>query len=713
MVDYHNIKWEDVKKEQLIKGGFDQTIYTFDIETSSGYIPPGALVAHAFDYDKPPAYYRECTKVALCYLWQFGIDDNYYYGREIKDFLTVLDDLDKLPGKKICWIHNASFELCFLLNIFFPDKIFAKKAHKVVYFQYKSILFRCTYMLTNLSLSSWAKQIGAPPKLADYDYDKLRNPLSSLSPFELEYGQRDIEIVRFGIEKMLEQYTYVQKIPLTQTSRVRRATNAIFDGDMSYRYKMARLLPKNAVEYIRLRMAFSGGNVHANWYFAGVLLKASEIHGGVSTCDIASSYPKICCTELLPMSQFRLAKNPDKFIGNKKYRCLLEVELCNLKAKMHIDYISYSKVYDIEKDPDGKEDIILENGKIHAIRSGKMIITDIDYEIIKEAYSGEVKILRLWYSRAGRLDKRYVEFILDLYEKKTALKGVQGMEDIYMYNKQLINGIYGDFVSALCYPDTILEECGEWYEKEKTTEEINERLDYLRKKPYKLKSSFAWGVWITAGARRDHFRILKYIDQKNHVVYYDTDSVYYIGNHDREIRAYNRLNKAICDKAMEELGIDPERTRPKDKNGKEHQLGELEIEHKDLPEFKALRAKCYGYRDHDGSLHTTISGVSKTFGAHALKGDLDNLRDDLTFSYHECGRKVSTYNYNQPPCIWIDDESHAYGSQYKFGLNLQPTEYKLSLPEEFIQALSLIGSLSTKLASVTIDKLAQMERAGE
>lgn len=720
MIDYRLIDWPRVKLDQKLIKGVDQTIYTFDTETSSGYIPPGAMVAHGFDYSKDPSYYRKCQKVALCYLWQFGIEDQYYYGRELKDFKVILEKLEEMPGKKIIWVHNLSFEQVFLLNLFFPDKIFAKKAHSVIYFDYGCIEFRCSYMLTNLGLKAWAKQIGAPPKLEDFDYDKIRTPLTPLTPFELEYGQRDLEIIVFGIREMLKEYKRIQDIPMTNTGRVRRAANAIFANDPRYRFAMARLLPKDANEYIRLRMAFSGGNTHANWFYAGVLLKSSDVCGGVSCGDIASSYPTEMCAGLLPMTPFRLARRPKRFINNKKYRCIMEVELCDLKPKMHIDYISYSKVYDIsyhlEKMPSGKyrkkEHCIIENGKIHSIESGKMIITDDDYDIILQAYYGEVKILRLWYSRAGRLDKRYVEFILDLYEKKTSLKNVEGMENLYHWSKTLINGCYGDFVSNLCYPDTELLDSGEWKEVEKTEDEINERLNYLRKNPWKLKSSFAWGIFITSGARKSHFRILKYIDSFNHVVYYDTDSVYFIGNHDREIRAYNNLNRARMDKAMQELGIDPERTRPKDKFGKIHQMGEIELEKKDLPEFKCLRAKCYGYRDHDGSLHTTISGVSKTFGAHALHGDLDNLTDDLVFDYNECGRKISTYNRNQPPCIWIDEEGRAYGSSYKFGLNLMPSQYRLSLPQEFIDTLNLIGSLSSRLSSISIDKLSQMEKPG-
>ena len=710
MIDYNKINWFKHRRTQVIKKGYDQTIYTFDIETSSGFISPGAMVAQPFDYSKSPAYYRECQKVALCYLWQFGIGDEYYYGRELKDFMRVLDALDALPGNKIIWVHNLSFEQVFLLNLFFPEKIFARKAHKVIYFEYGSITFRCSYMLTNLSLANWAKSTGAPPKLDGFDYEKIRTPLSPLSPFEMAYGQRDLEIIKFGIDKMLDQYDLVQRIPLTQTGRVRKAINDIFANDVRYRYKMARLLPKDAQEYIRWRMCFSGGNTHANWYYASMLIR------GVSECDIASSYPYECCSALLPMSPFREAKHPEKMLENPKYLCICEVEFEELKAIMHIDYISYSKIYDVRKIPDpdrpGKmmEDLQVENGKVHYIGQCKMMLTEYDLDVIRQAYTGGIKILRCWYARAGRLDKRYVNFILDLYENKVSLKNVPDSQDLYTYSKQLINGIYGDFVSAISYDDTVLNEDGSWEEVEKTLADVNERLEYLRQKPWRLKSSYIWGVFITAAARRDHFRMLKMLDAENHVIYYDTDSVYYIGNHDREIRAYNRLATARIDKALEELGIDPERSRPKDKNGIPHQMGVMELEQRDLPEFKALRAKCYAYRDHDGGLHTTISGVSKAKGSNALHGSLDNFHNELVFNYQECGKSISTYNRNQQPCIWIDEQGKAYGSDYKYGLNLQPTQYHLSIGQDFYDVLALIGSLSCKLSEYSIDELAEIER---
>ncbi len=711
MRPYKEIDWPRVRYEQPLIKGVDQNIYTFDIEVSSGYILPGERVVEPFDYEKDPEYYKERIKVALCYEWQFGINDKYYYGRDLYEFYTILQNLNKMPGEKFIWIHNASYEQVFLQNLFMPDKIFAKKAHSVVYFTYKTITFRCSFQLTNLSLRSWAKELGAPPKLDNYDYDKIRTPNTPLDDFEKAYGERDLVIVYEGIKKFCAEYGLLQKIPLTQTARIRQDIQAIFKDDMRYKFHMARLIPKNEQEYARLRMAFSGGNVHANWYYSGILCK------NVNSVDIASSYPYCCCTELLPMGRFKKALSraqAEKIQKNKKFCVIAEVLLENITSRMYVDYLSYSKIYDVATciDPiTGREveDIIAENGKIQRATSCKCMVTGIDLDIIREVYDGKITILNLWYSRGGYLDKRYIDYILDLYEKKTSLKGVEGMEDIYLNAKQKINGIYGDFVSSLCYDDTILTETGEWKEVEKTPIEVDQRLQYLKENPWRLKSSYAWGVFITAAARRNHFDILKELDKTNSIIYYDTDSVYYFGNHDKAIKAYNKEKIERIDAVLSSMGIDPERSRPKNKKGQPKQMGILEKEHTDLPEFKAIRAKCYGYRDEQGQLHITISGVNKNTGVNALHGTLDRLDNKLVFNYKECQKKISNYNRDQPECIWIDENGVKYTSTYKYGLNLQPTQYRLTLGQEFYDVLNMLGALSCKMSQLTVDELKKIE----
>lgn len=699
MVDFHNINVAKWKQIQNIQRGYDQTVYTFDIETSAGYIFPGSDVAQPFDFSKSPEEYAKAEKVGLCYEWQFGIGDHYFYGRELRDFLQILKIMDALPGKKIIWVHNLGFEQTFLQNLFQPQKLFARRPHSIIYLEYSdNIIFRCSYHLTHMALATWAKDLHME-KIEGYDYDKIRTPLTPLEPSEMEYGQRDLEIVRAGIGKMLDVYNLIQKIPLTQTARVRREGQKVFANDASYRFKMARLLPKNAAEYSLLRMGFSGGNVHANWYYAGQLLS------GVSSGDIASSYPFCCLTEPLPMQPWREARDPERYIGNKKFCTLVELRLVDVESAGFIDYLSYNKVFDIARDERGREAILCENGRIVACKGATIVCTGVDYEVIRRAYVGKMEILRCWYSRAGYLDKRYMEFILALYHDKTTLKGIPEKEDLYMYSKQLLNGVYGDFVSAIVYDDTELLESGEWVEHIKGVSEVNERLDYLREVPWRLKSSFSWGLFITAAARRNHFDILEACDRENHVVYYDTDSVYYLGNHDADIAAYNKKMVERIDGVLKYVGIDPEKSRPMDSKGIRRQMGIIEVEHRNLPEFKALRAKCYAYKDEGGEIHITISGVNKRAGVAALRGKVDNLKDNMVFTYKESGRKVSQYNNDQPRCRWIDEDGVEYVSDYKHGLVLQPAEYRVNLGSDFIEVLALLRTLASGFSCKTVDEL--------
>lgn len=707
MLHYTRINWQRLREEIELSGKYDQTIYTFDTESSNGFIwPDQPDKVAAFDYSLDPEAYKKAEKVSICYLWQFGINDTFYYGRYIEEFFKVLAKLEELPGRKIIWVHNLSWDQNFLENIFHPSKLFARKAHSIIYMDFsEKVRFRCTFQLTHLSLAAWGKQIGRAEKIMGYNYDKIRHPESYLSQKELEYGEQDLRVILEGIRWYLKEYKHIQKIPMTMTGGIRKKELDLFEDDIGYKYKMARLLP-DADMHIIERMSFSGGNVHANWYYAGILLH------GVRCADIASSYPFCCCTELLPMTPWREARDYKYYLGNPKFCCLLEVRFHDLRARMHIDYISYSKIYNEVGHPKNHDDMIIENGRMNYIRQADMVITNIDYEIIREAYDGEIEILRCWYSRAGRLDKRLVEFILDHYENKTKLKGVEGAEDLYMQSKGIINGVYGDFASSLVYSDTILEDDGTWSEIVKGLDDMQEAIDKIKARPYRLKSRYVWGSFITAAARRNHFQILKTLDKDNDIAYYDTDSVYYLGDHQKDIIAYNKMMVQRIDEAMADLGIDPERTRPKDPKGKKRQMGILEMEYggKPLQEFKAIRAKCYGYRDANGQLHITISGVNKNKGIKALHDDLDRLDDNLVFHYDEAGRKISTYRIDQPVCIWEDEDGKRFRSFYRYGVNLMPSWYHLKLQDDFFEVLACLGAMSSDLSRKGIDELAELVR---
>ena len=99
------------------KKKFDNTIYTFDIETSSYLILRGAVIP-ACDYLNLSKEDREEAEFySTMYIWQFSINDTVYYGRtwdQLREFLDRLEEAS--PERKILFIHNASYEFQFLIQ---------------------------------------------------------------------------------------------------------------------------------------------------------------------------------------------------------------------------------------------------------------------------------------------------------------------------------------------------------------------------------------------------------------------------------------------------------------------------------------------------------------------------------------------------------------------------------------------------------------------
>ena len=70
------------------------TIFTFDIETTSFFVKPSGKVI-PYDKSYTDDEYADFKKGAVCYIWQFGINDNIYYGRNLSEFPKFLDTVSK------------------------------------------------------------------------------------------------------------------------------------------------------------------------------------------------------------------------------------------------------------------------------------------------------------------------------------------------------------------------------------------------------------------------------------------------------------------------------------------------------------------------------------------------------------------------------------------------------------------------------------------
>lgn len=245
----------------------DNTIYSFDIETTSYIILDGKIM-QANKYLELSKDEQEQAEFKSCmYIWMFSINDIVYYGRtwdEFKNFLVKLEFYNS--NKKIVFIHNLAFEFQYLKSVFKFKNVIARKAHKVMKCEFEdfNIELRCSYMMSNCSLKLLPKVFKLPveKKVGDLDYTLLRTPKTKLTTKELGYCEFDCLVVYHYIRRELETYERVDKIPLTSTGHVRRELKELVSKDYDYKRKVKKAINVNPHIFNLLQEAFAG-RIHA------------------------------------------------------------------------------------------------------------------------------------------------------------------------------------------------------------------------------------------------------------------------------------------------------------------------------------------------------------------------------------------------------------------------------------------------------------------
>lgn len=658
-------------------------IFVFDIEVSNLWKTNNGNIIE-YKKGKSNEYWNELEPLAIPYLWQFSFNDNVYYGRELLDFKNVLNDLPK-DCEIIIWVHNLSYEFHFLDNFLEWKNVFARSPHKpmkCVSKEFPNIEFRCSYMLTRLSLESWGKQIGFNKKVGYLDYDKMRTPLTKLSKKELIYGKDDCLVVYYGIINYLKEYKTVRNIPLTQTGTVRRVVKDKLMKDRTYKRNIKKLIPYNAEEYRMLLNIFSGGYTHANRYRSGIVQS-----GLIEHYDFASSYPSVMVCEKYPLTSW--IQRYDVKIPSKKemdkYAFILKLKFTDIKCETFNTYIQASKA-------DGKN-FEYDNGRVISASELTIWVTELDYQTIRESYTWKkVEVIEKYRSVKKYLPKPLIEYVLELYNNKTTLKGIADMEDLYMQSKQYINSLFGMAVTAIVQPNVIYEN-DTWNIEPLTEEYVNERLKKLRddkpgEKRYFL--SYSWGCWITAYARRNLWKCILQCDDD--VIYCDTDSIFVLGH--KDFKWYNDEIEKKMENACNELEIDIKLTKPISPNGKEMPLGYFDSED-NCSEFLTLGAKRYVERRiNDNKLHLTVSGINKG-AVELLKNNIENFCDGFEFDKDSsCVKKLLATYITDMPYIKFKD---GYVNKYKKGINMRRTGYLLTMTDDYKRLIDY--------ASVPVDEL--------
>lgn len=705
-----NINYDKLKKmirareNIFIKGKkkWSDIIFTLDTEATSYYFGEDYKV-HVFEDNDDAELYKDKKKQSEMYIWMIGINDEYYYGRTLKEMYNFFQRLSFIAGDVLLvfYIHNLSYDLEFIFDALGTTnwEIFAREKNKPIkaYNKFYGVEFRCSLFLTNQSLEEVAKSRGfeAQKQVGLLKYNVLRSPYTYLNEDELKYCEYDLRVLYELLREEKGIYKSVYNIPLTQTGKVRRHIRILFYKDKDYKDKLKdNVIPTSLEEYKMLEKVYAGGYTHANYKHANKLLK------DVYSMDITSSYPTIITTKKMPYQRFRDALTVDYNSINKDlYACIIDVTFRNIDAKTSNSFLSYNKIYtpNLDKTEDKKEKlkikkdlakgVLVDNGRIRHADKVRFLLCDVDFETVLNNYKtkdGEVdyQINKIYIAAKKYLDIKIIKYVLDLFAKKTQFKDVDGKEIEYREAKEFINSIYGLFCCKfLINPIEFNEKDGSYNTIKLTDSMAQSMIDDTFEKTQIL--SWAWGVWTAAYARRHLWKLIEVIGDD--VVYSDTDSIKFL-NYKKYLKYFEEDNKdidrqidAVC-KYYQKEGLSPDMYKAVSPKGKVCHLGYFDFDDY-YYEFKTLGAKkyCYTHKNKKGDIELgiTVAGLSKK-AAKYIKS-VDDFKVGLYFDSTQSGRTVAYYNDNQIGVAFPD----GWVTQCKHGICIMPSTYLLGITPEY------------------------------
>lgn len=643
-------------------------------------------------------------RAAFMYIWMMGIGhgENVYYGRTWSEFVTFLEqvvDFFQLGKKRrlVVYSHGLSYEFQFMRRYLEWTSGFNLDERKPLKAVTKhGIEFRDSYILTGYSLEQTAHNLlndGLNKQIGSLDYTKVRHHSTPLTDEEMNYCKLDIQILTSYIKDQIAEHGTITAVPLTNTGRVRQFvrdrvfyTHDNHQKSSGRKYKNYRrlmddltLVPK---EYYLLKKAFQGGFVHSNATWTG------EVMSDVTGIDLTSAYPAVMLSE-----QFPMGKGVEVTVGSlkdlkelmKRFSVLFSIRLTGVKSKIKQEnYISESKC-DVIENP------VLNNGRVYSADVLETTITDVDYQIIEQAYTWKtIQVADVIRYPRGYLPKDFIDAILDLYVDKTELKGVVGKESQYTHSKGMLNSTFGMTVTDIVR-STVEYKDGWIRQLPLVKEQLN---GYNASKSRFLY--YPWGVWITAYARKNLWSaILNFGDD---YLYSDTDGIKLINyeQHETYVDKYNELNKRKLERMCATYRINPERLSPKTKEGVPILLGAWDLDG-NYKKFKSLGAKRYMVQEGE-DIQLTVAGVGKRSAKDYLLeqsgGNLDKafsmFNDELVIPKDHSGNLTHTYIDTEMEFEVRDYLGNLEVVNTKSGVHLEQVDFSLGVTDTYIDFIEMI-----------------------
>ena len=665
---------------------------SFDIETTS--------------------FFQQSEKVAIMYEWSFCIYGLVIIGRTWDEFLDLLclliSELNLNMEKRIIiYVHNLSFEFAFMRKWLEWEKVFSIKNRTPIYaLTTNGIEFRCSYLLSGYNLETIGnnlKDYSIKKLVGDLDYSLIRHSKTPLTDKEIQYCVNDVKIVVAYIAERIDYDGGLMNIPLTKTGYVRKycKMNCFYENGVysreskkhdAYRriINSLRLVPE---EYFQLKRAFQGGFTHSNPFFV------NKVVYDVTSFDFTSSYPCVMVAEKFPMGSGELINNMsyEEFRYNlKHYCCVFEIELFNIRPKIFFEnYLSKSRCRELIK-------CQVSNGRIVSADHLKTTITEQDYIIMRKFYTwdeSKTKIASFRRYHKGYLPTDFIKAILKLYEDKTKLKGVAGKETEYNKAKEMLNSCYGMTVTDIIRDDIIYIDNlwpKEGYRKDEKEPKKNYDAEIAKYNNNRGRFLFyAWGVYVTAYARRNLFSGI--LEFGTDYIYSDTDSIKVrnIQNHMKYIENYNNKIRYQLMQAMVYHKLPIDLIEPKTSEGLLKPLGVWDFDGH-YKKFKTIGAKRYMIeyssdvrnKGNINKISLTVSGLNKKVAMPYINSVSSNpfsfFKDGMYIPAGFTGKMTHTYIDDMKEGVLIDYMGNKGHYLELSSVHLMNSDYKLSLSNEFI-----------------------------
>ena len=593
----------------------------------------------------------------ICWIVSIQVlfDGAYHIYRTPEEFIEYMNSLIKRMNlnterRLVIYIHNASYDLSYLLPYiqrFIPGKderhCIMHGEHKIIQYYQGGLEFRCSYLLSGVSLERWSKDMNIEhqKKIGLYNYDAIIYQDSELSVSDLTYDEYDVLAMEECFEKQLDAHgDDIRSVPLTSTGYSRRLLRTECEKDTYYRREYFKDNQLELDPMLFCLEGYAGGYTHNNARRKSKVqisykMQDDIINGLIKHKDFRSHYP----TQLrYPMpygktelyydirdySSYRALHNKDINIADlidmyPDYFCMCAIRIENMfvrSEEITMPFMQKSKMKDCKLLRD-----IYDNGRlVSAIGSFTTYVDNLTLKILRDQYIFDYKVIQVYRFKMRPCPKPIATVIDKLFKDKSDYKILwkkyqkeygefheKTVEAAFklMQAKKLLNSIYGCFATNPLRSEYDLDfenynELGELdpFLVTKSLDTTAEKAEALNEF-YNKRSSFLHypvGVACTAAARYELYEYIVTIGY-DRVLYCDTDSIFY-------------LTTPEIEEKVEALNAEKNKTAPyiTNINGEKIYYNVFEDE-PNIIAFKGLHSKCYGYVTESNELKLVVAGV--------------------------------------------------------------------------------------------------------